>query len=810
MPNILDKLTNTLNGYVADAKNIKGTYVVVEDYNELLTGLPSACLVNGMLAYCQSRYQSHEAGFYQLQGGVWEPVSLENKVIQITIEESFDITQEYTFSISQDDIIALAYAGDSLQINFSDGASIFHPDFLQISQTEFSSSAIIILNDTQYIANIIFDFSSQTDNATLSFQELQAGASGGCGIGTDDGKLDFVYLRDDVTQIGESSTNRTGCLVYSFPKGILNTTENATLINQVITGLNSQFSTDIPTYTTIEDLVNIFEYVGSTEVATALDTYYDMFKLVFYSSALMLFNELSTSKCMRLSNYGTGGIPTSVENAEVDVYSGADNVTPFYEYIVASPAGVIWSADSVSASFVNSFTLTVNEEYTGQSSGGSSGGVTQDVSLIDSIVSFTLEQSDVDLANATTGHVDLTSSGQAKILPAFQKARELLQADKLGLIKIKTTIADLKLIYDVGYVSGSTNLNINENFQIIGDDIVIILTNEIDGDNLAAFIGPLSLGLSISFTIEFYKKDIQVASGSSYVVDLGTLTLTNNLASTSITQAQYDNLVNASNPVITFTYNNTINTCFKNQEQQIGRLLFFNEQFTISVENDGTVYVNNIGYAIHNPLTTKGDLIVANQFGEPVRLAKGTTGQVLEIDSNGDVGWGNAKQDKLTTSSVSNGTIANLIGFNSSGDVVKQIGDFGGIFSLDEIGNDVNNGFYLVFDFTSLSGYLDSYDKVITITPYNNDRIWQSIILDTHLLKTMYLSNGIQGGRFLYAPEPYNLLNGYGNVYIGTNGSAIPTTNLDGNYLIIFVEGTTTISEIETEYPNVSFIVKCH
>lgn len=68
--NINTNITNNLDGYLLDAKNVKGTYVVVSNYSEL-ANLPSACVVEGTLAYCQNDYSEHLEGFYQYNGSTW-------------------------------------------------------------------------------------------------------------------------------------------------------------------------------------------------------------------------------------------------------------------------------------------------------------------------------------------------------------------------------------------------------------------------------------------------------------------------------------------------------------------------------------------------------------------------------------------------------------------------------------------------------------------------------------------------------------------------------------------------------------------
>lgn len=68
--NINTNITNNLDGYLLDAKNVKGTYVVVARYSDL-ANLPSSCVVKGTLAYCQNDYSEHLEGFYQYNGSTW-------------------------------------------------------------------------------------------------------------------------------------------------------------------------------------------------------------------------------------------------------------------------------------------------------------------------------------------------------------------------------------------------------------------------------------------------------------------------------------------------------------------------------------------------------------------------------------------------------------------------------------------------------------------------------------------------------------------------------------------------------------------
>lgn len=121
-----------------------------------------------------------------------------------------------------------------------------------------------------------------------------------------------------------------------------------------------------------------------------------------------------------------------------------------------------------------------------------------------------------------------------------------------------------------------------------------------------------------------------------YVVDLGTITFSDKHANTTITDTQYNGLNGVDNAFVKFTVDSTVYLCLKDQKQT-NRMVFFDERYTVSVEapvnNVSIVYLQDLDHTIHNPMTSQGDLITANQYGNPVRLGIGTNGQVLA--SNG-------------------------------------------------------------------------------------------------------------------------------------------------------------------------------
>lgn len=50
--------------------------------------------------------------------------------------------------------------------------------------------------------------------------------------------------------------------------------------------------------------------------------------------------------------------------------------------------------------------------------------------------------------------------------------------------------------------------------------------------------------------------------------------------------------------------------------------------------------VNGTAGSMSNPMTTAGDIIVGGSSGTPTRLAKGSNGELLRVDGNGNVGYG--------------------------------------------------------------------------------------------------------------------------------------------------------------------------
>lgn len=63
-------IENQTNGYLLDAKNVKGGFVVVSSVEEM-NSLPAATIVKGSLCYCTGN-TNEGAKFYQYNGTTWE------------------------------------------------------------------------------------------------------------------------------------------------------------------------------------------------------------------------------------------------------------------------------------------------------------------------------------------------------------------------------------------------------------------------------------------------------------------------------------------------------------------------------------------------------------------------------------------------------------------------------------------------------------------------------------------------------------------------------------------------------------------
>lgn len=256
--NINTNITNNLDGYLLDAKNVKGGFVVVANFSEL-ANLPSACVVNGTLAYV-SEIAGGMKGFYQYDGSSWIAINITgSNIYEFIAQSGLDYSETYNFTLSSAQFTSLLDDWN----NFINGKKTTPPSFkftFPTSDPETFSSFVIMLNSAignaeTYVLNqgalLFLDNKTYTTNLTislisltmsLSFSELQAGGSGGGGTGTltvknglivkildvDSAVLTKAYLPSDAV----AKIKQLSGVSFDSAEEIQNAYDNTTLNNQ--------------------------------------------------------------------------------------------------------------------------------------------------------------------------------------------------------------------------------------------------------------------------------------------------------------------------------------------------------------------------------------------------------------------------------------------------------------------------------------------------------------------------------------------------------------------------------------------------
>ena len=173
--NINTKITNNLSGYVADSKNIKGTYIVVDDYDDL-ANLPAAILTQGVMAYCKSQ-NTEGSQFWLYTGSAWHQMLIENDAIDISLNTSLSINSTYTFHFDLstvmtmlEGIIVVPY----INFHFSgDEIIVFATNsLLQALIGSITAAQLVIYGGEMYCGIIDINLALQQDNATLHFEKV--------------------------------------------------------------------------------------------------------------------------------------------------------------------------------------------------------------------------------------------------------------------------------------------------------------------------------------------------------------------------------------------------------------------------------------------------------------------------------------------------------------------------------------------------------------------------------------------------------------------------------------------------------------
>jgi len=263
-------IKNDVDGYLLDAKNIKGTYVVVENYSDL-ANLPSATVVIGSLAYV-----SNDNDFWQYKGSNsgWEQILI-NTSYQITVSaNALDPTQTYTFTIDTDDILSIVNGSKRLMLMFSSSPIAFiTPDWI-LETTTYQSNIIGIIDNKQYIISLVIDGTLSLNNATLSFQELQ-GSSSVVGEGksyiytlkfSSNNTYEFEYENNGATQTDTATLPMVWGITFES-KDIVNR------FNDVIDDFNTTSGASISHITNKNEIVNTIKQMISIMILGNTNTF---------------------------------------------------------------------------------------------------------------------------------------------------------------------------------------------------------------------------------------------------------------------------------------------------------------------------------------------------------------------------------------------------------------------------------------------------------------------------------------------------------------------------------------------------------
>lgn len=373
--NINTNITNNLDGYLLDAKNVKGTYVVVAD-REALSDLPETTRVVGTLAYVQDISGGDSDNHFFMYTGTggyygWTDLALENKYAILNTNENFAI-QTYTFDsninfynvLEYQTIVVIFYDTTQPFLAFST-SGITLPNSgnptVQLSNT-------ITYNGTQYLVTLELRGGTTTQNATLSFQEIEGGSGGGSSTVQLKSYLSLFSMAFDVTtQAQQDNQNITDATrTFDFIFNVLPKQAESTM-----QFLSQQTGTTITTWS---DALNAIKGI----VENGANTYVRIGTLCFLLDALK-----------------TQGIDLTLKDSYYDntMAEPAERIVPFKIIYGANDLSSIQFLDSLSnnegrwkqlgydfslmdTTITTNYTETVYDEFTvsgGSSTGGGSG-----------------------------------------------------------------------------------------------------------------------------------------------------------------------------------------------------------------------------------------------------------------------------------------------------------------------------------------------------------------------------------------------------------------------------------------------------
>ena len=182
-------------------------------------------------------------------------------------------------------------AGD-YEVGTSSGGSATFISSISIAADKafevISNTSGVYIQTGSILGTLITHTLSANKKVKIRLYEADKGGGSSSGSGTS-AESPYCYI-----QIGSGSAN----LIYMFDRAIISRPTMTTEVNTLITGLNSMFSTNIPAYTQIGDLVTISQYINQLDTSN-----YATLKVVFWASLFTAYQYLALT--VKLYRYAT-------------------------------------------------------------------------------------------------------------------------------------------------------------------------------------------------------------------------------------------------------------------------------------------------------------------------------------------------------------------------------------------------------------------------------------------------------------------------------------------------------------------------
>ena len=241
-------IINDADQYLLDAKNVKGTFVVVSD-TTALNNLPTATILNGSLAYCQSNSK-----FYQNNGSTWVQVDIINAT-ELPSTTSSDYKK--ILYVSSDGSYQLLSIDESLQIDNN------------ILGINFDSTNLVNYVESLFLET--YDIVGNITNGTLTGDtQINEGWTATCQLTPTSSSYGYPE-NIEVENASYTYNNQTGVIALSNAVGDVNITATCPQIyTMTITVTNGTYTVE----SSYQNLVDKITTSAVIQINPSTDYYY--------------------------------------------------------------------------------------------------------------------------------------------------------------------------------------------------------------------------------------------------------------------------------------------------------------------------------------------------------------------------------------------------------------------------------------------------------------------------------------------------------------------------------------------------------